>query len=241
MNVIIPIATKEPAFEDSEYRRPRPLVEVSGRPLIKWVTECLRDVVENSSYTFPVLESHIKHYNIDNRLKKIFSEEINIVPVYGQKNGAALTVLQAQDYISDEELIILLGDQYIDMDLQSSILERSEVDGLIPVFESTEDTWSYADTKEGRTVKRVAEKKVISSHATAGAYYFSNGLDFVKGAKMMIEKDVKTNGLFYICPVYNELIEMSRKIEIMPINKVEKLSSPEDVNKFESKAKKTNI
>lgn len=234
MNVVVPIATVEPAFEDAGYRRPRPLVKVSGRPLIKWVTDCVADIADTSAYIFPVLKRHINEYEIDSSLTSIFSEEVKIVPISGETDGAARTVLKAKDYISEEDLLVLLGDQYIEMELEKHISKQQDIDGLIPVFQSTEPAWSYAAVKKKRTVSKVAEKEVISSHATAGAYYFSDGLDFVDAAKQMIEKDIRTNGLFYICPVYNELIKMSKRIEIMPVNRMEKLSTPADLEKFES-------
>lgn len=234
MNVIIPIATKEPKFEKGYHNRPRPLVTVAGCPLIKWVTECVGDIEIDISYTFVVLESHIYSYNIDKYLKDIFHDDIDVVSVSGETDGAARTVLEAESHISDNGLLILLGDQYIEMNLHEYISERSNVDGLIPIFKSNNPAWSYAATSRGRVVSRVAEKKVISSNATAGAYYFANGLDFVIGAKRMVDKGITTNGLFYVCPVYNELIEMSKRVEVMPVKKVRKLSSPADVRQFES-------
>jgi hypothetical protein len=35
----------------------------------------------------------------------------------------------------------------------------------------------------------------------------------------MIAKDIKVNGDFYVCPVFNEAIEDNKKIKIYPVKK----------------------
>jgi dTDP-glucose pyrophosphorylase len=147
-------------------------------------------------------------------------------------DGAARTALRAEEHLSDEELIILFGDQYIRAPVESKIL-HTDADGLIAVFESSESCCSYARTNDCGEVIEVAEKEVISSNATAGLYYFDSGIDFVEGAKQMIQKDVRTNGLFYICPVYNELIEMNKHIEVFSVEEMYSLGTPTDVITFE--------
>jgi hypothetical protein len=82
-------------------------------------------------------------------------------------------------------------------------------------------------------VIEAAEKEVISTHATAGIYYFRDGTDFVRGAEAMIEKDIRTNGLFYFCPVFNELLQMSRRIETVSIDQMVPLGTPPNVQEFD--------
>jgi hypothetical protein len=39
------------------------------------------------------------------------------------------------------------------------------------------------------------------------------GSDFVKYAEQMIQKNIRVNNEFYVCPVFNEAIEDGRKIK----------------------------
>ena len=59
------------------------------------------------------------------------------------------------------------------------------------------------------------------------------GSDYVKYAEQMIEKNVRTNNEFYVCPVYNE-IEDGKKIRIKEIGTEDMwgLGTPEDLNYF---------
>src|SRR3989344_8339953 len=94
-----------------------------------------------------------------------------------------------------------------------------------------------------REVIEVAEKKVISNHATVGVYYYKKGSDFVKGAEAMIHKNIRHNNEFYICPVFNELIINKKKIYIdeISVEKMNGLGTPEDLVKFLEKLESGKI
>ena len=61
---------------------------------------------------------------------------------------------------------------------------------------------------------------------------WSKGSDYVKYAEQMIDKDIRTNGEFYVCPVYNEAIGDDKKIKIFPIDKMWGLGTPEDLERY---------
>jgi hypothetical protein len=81
-------------------------------------------------------------------------------------------------------------------------------------------------------VSEVAEKTPISTDASVGVYYWSRGSDYVKYAEQMIQKNIRTNNEFYVCPVFNEAIQDGKKIRIKQIEKMWGLGTPEDLNYF---------
>jgi hypothetical protein len=48
----------------------------------------------------------------------------------------------------------------------------------------------------------------------------------------MIDKNIRVNNEFYVCPVYNQAIEDGKKIKIKEINKMWGLGTPEDLDTF---------
>ncbi len=50
-----------------------------------------------------------------------------------------------------------------------------------------------------------------------------------------IQKNIRTNNEFYICPVYNEFVLDRKKIRIFPVSKMWGLKNPEDLNFFLTK------
>ena len=65
-------------------------------------------------------------------------------------------------------------------------------------------------------------------------YYWKRGSDFVKYAEQMIEKDIRVNNEFYVCPVYNEAIQDNKAYFILydiP-NECGGLGTPEELNYY---------
>lgn len=234
MRAIVPLASRDPEFQRAGYDRPRPLIKVGGRRMVEWATDCLDGFVDEESYVFPVLQEHVSEHDLDESLREIYDPNIHVVVLDEMVEGPAQTVLEAEEYIDDDELIILFGDQYLAGPFEEQIAE-TDADGLIPVFESTEQRWGYAETDDSNRVTEVAEKDVISSSAIPGFHYFKRGTDYVTGAERMIEKDIRTHDIFKVSPVYNELIEMGRDIRATPVDDMVPLGTPEDVERFEQR------
>ena len=55
---------------------------------------------------------------------------------------------------------------------------------------------------------------------------------YVKYAKQMISKNIRTNNEFYVAPVYNEAIADNKNIKIYDVNKMWVLGTPEDLHYF---------
>ena len=99
-------------------------------------------------------------------------------------------------------------------------------------FSISHPKWSYAKVNDNNLVTEVAEKNPISTNATVGVYFWKKGSDYVKYAEEMIEKDIRVNNEFYVCPVYNQAIEDSKKITIGEVEQMWGLGTPEDLNTF---------
>ena len=107
-----------------------------------------------------------------------------------------------------------------------------DIDAGILTFNGTHPKWSFARLNDSGYVCEVAEKKPISNIATVGVYYWKSGSDYVKYAKEMINKDIRTNGEFYVCPVFNEAIKDNKKIKTFMVDRMWGLGTPEDLSKF---------
>ena len=133
-------------------------------------------------------------------------------------------------------MLIVNADQYVEANIDEFISwsRSSKADGAIMTFESSHPRWSYAKVNKENEVIETAEKKVISSHATVGIYYFAKGSLYVRSAFTMIEKHITLNGEFYVCPVYNEMILNDGKIKIWEIekNKMHGMGTIEDLVQF---------
>ena len=231
LNILIPMAGAGSRFEKAGYTFPKPLIEVKGKPMIQVVVENLN---MKANYIYVVQKSHREKYNLD-ALLSLITPGCKIVETEGMTEGAACTALLAKEHIdSDAPLFFANSDQFVEWDSNEFMYKMNETnaDGGIVSFTATHPKWSFAKIDEQGLVTEVAEKNPISDIATVGYYYWKNGSDFVKYAEQMINKNVRVNNEFYVCPVFNEAIGDNKQIRTFNIDGMHGLGTPEDLNEF---------
>lgn len=231
IKVLIPMAGEGSRFRDAGYQDIKPLIRVNNKTMIQIVIENINIEAE---YIFIVREEDEKLYNISNYISS-YTKNYKIVLQKGKLPGAVSSSLLASQLIdNDDHLLIANVDQYLEDDIPSivnSFISKG-VDGGILTFENSDPKWSYVKRNNFETVDAVAEKNVISNEATCGIYFWNKGSDYVKYANKMIEKNIKTNNEFYICPVYNEAIEDHKLIVSHKIKAMHGLGTPDDLDIF---------
>ena len=236
MNVLIPMAGAGKRFADAGYIFPKPLIEINNKPMIQWVIESLN---LKANYIFIIQKEHQVKYNVKSVLN-VLQPNCKIIELDHITEGAACTTLLAKEYInSSDPLIIANSDQYIRWNSSKAIYDfnSKNLDGAILTFEAIHPKWSYAKCDDQGFVTEVAEKKVISKNATVGVYYWKHGSDYVNSAEKMIEKNIRVNNEFYVCPVYNEFLLQKKKVKIYNVDEMQGLGTPEDLNNFLRKLK----
>lgn len=262
MKIIVPMAGRGSRFQavadqNPEYQKPKPLINVKGKPMVSWAVESLPFVnllfrpahtdfvVEPSDITFIVLQEHQDKHQVTEVLKKTFSPQINVVIIPEVTRGAAETVLAAQSFISAEEgLVITDSDHFFDgTNLYLMLKDKAaDVAGVIPVFQppDSEVKWSYTLFDQEQTALAVAEKDpqlaAKGAYANIGCYCFSRGKFFVEEAQAMIAANdlygPAGKAEFYIAPLYQRLINNGMKIKAAIIPKMWGLGTPKDLEYF---------
>lgn len=231
LNVLIPMAGAGSRFAQAGYTFPKPLIDVNGRPMIQVVVD---NIGLEANYIFVVQKEHREKYNLDTMLGLI-APKCKIVEVDGITEGAACTALLAKEYINnDSPLFFANSDQYVDWEPVEFMynMQETKADGGIVTFNAMHPKWSFAKVNDKGIVTEVAEKKPISNNATVGYYYWKHGSDFVKYAEQMIERDIRVNNEFYVCPVFNQAIEDKKIIRAFKAYRMWGLGTPEDLEFF---------
>jgi len=234
MNVLIPMAGAGSRFQEAGYTFPKPLIEVDGKPMIQLVVENLNI---DARHIFVVQSEHYMKYNL-NHLLPLISPGCEIVQVDGITEGAACTTLLAKEFIdNDEPLVFANSDQFLEWDSNEFMysMVADEVDAGMLTFTATHPKWSFAKLDKEGFVSEVAEKKPISDIATAGIYYWKKGSEYVKYAENMIEKNIRFNNEFYVCPVFNEAIKDGKKVKTFHFDGMWGIGTPEDLKRYQQK------
>lgn len=237
LNILIPLGSASQFFENSVYVYPKPLIEISGKPMIQHVAENLQQISAQKRFIFVVREEDCVRFHLDSTLRLLVKDQIEVIRIQRETKGAACSALLATEFISnDQPLLICNGDQIFDLDLNESLksIRGDQVDAACLSFRSVHPRWSYIRLESGEIVE-AAEKHPLSENAIAGFYYFAKGIDFVDAAKRMILKDAQVNGAFYIAPVLNELVLEGKRMRAYEIDgaKYHTFYSPQKIQEYE--------
>lgn len=212
INILILAAGHTP-FDSQDGSYPLCLTEFDGIPLIeKLINSC--GTIRDANFIIALREQDIRSYHLDNIIGLLLPGA-KIIRVPDNTSGAACTALLATTYIdSDEELLILNGNELLDIDFANVLndFHARKLDAGVVTFPSVHPRYSYVRLGANGLVVEAAEKNPISRLATVGFYWFVQGKDFIRAVQMMIRKDASVNDLFYICPALNELVLEQAKI-----------------------------
>ncbi len=233
LNILMPLAGAGQRFKEAGYEILKPLIPLDNVPM--W--EAVRDNVMPRTYDARFILLGQQDFVRQAQTRTYDS----VVCVSKLTQGAACTVLRAEHLLdSYDPLLIVNGDQIIEgLDIDAFLDFARFYDGCIMTFKvpyGEPPKWSYAAVGPTGNVLEVAEKDPISINATCGLYWFRHGREFLRAAHAMITKDVRTNGEFYLCPVYNEMISGGAKIGAWDVcehgARMWGIGTPEDLEKF---------
>ncbi len=231
MKVIVPMAGRGSRFKNVGEITPKPLISVLGKPMLYWALKSI-DGIKHSQLIFVALKEHEINFGLKTLLHELYGNNIALVLIDEVTEGQLCTVLAAEEYLnSSEDILITSSDTFVKSKIGEHISRKSDdCAGLISVANLPGDRWSFAKVDDTGRVVEVAEKRRISNYASTGLYYFANGYDFVNEAKRIIENKEKTQGEYYVIPVYQKFIEKGLKVEISLADKVYDMGTPVSLN-----------
>jgi NDP-sugar pyrophosphorylase family protein len=236
VQVVIPMAGLGSRFSKAGYEKPKPFIDVLGKPMIERVLDNLK--IEGSHF---ILLARKEHLDAEPEVVRQLQSrgDVTFVSVGRVTEGAACTIALARSVLDrDSPILIANCDQIVDFDCSAYIRDAQErgLDGSILVFKDRErdPKWSFARLGAGGLVDAVAEKVAISDLATVGLYYFATAQHFFDAALDMIALNERVNNEFYVCPVYNYSIMQNRKVGVFEIeaSAMHGIGTPEDLNAY---------
>lgn len=233
MNIVLPMAGRGSRFEGHGYERPKPLILVNGIPMFIKSLESIKGLIY-TKLIIVALKEHEEQYGISNYLKEYQISDTQLVLIDEVTPGQLCTVLAARHFINkSEDLLIIGSDTIVDSNIAKDILHKPfDCRGIISVADMPGDRWSFAAVDVNGKVYQVAEKRRISTHASTGMYYFTDGKEFVLLADKMILKGEMTKGEYYVIPVYQKMIEKGQFIGISQATAMWDLGTPESLKEY---------
>lgn len=239
---LIPLAGRGSRFSNLGYKDPKPLIKVSGKPMI---IQAANSLPKSNNNIFVTLEEHLKNYPLENVLTKEYPNS-KIISINEVTEGQAITCsLGLNDADKNNSLLIAATDNGMLFNSEDfeSLTNDLSVDAIIFTFRNHVSSnnnphmYGWVRTINKNDAVEVSVKTPISDnpfndHAIVGTFWFRNVDLYNIGLKKMINDNIRVNNEFYVDSLMGVLIKLKYKIKIFEVNDYICWGTPNDYQTF---------
>ncbi len=244
LHIIIPMAGLGSRFSKDGYLLPKPLIPVSGKPMI---TEVIRDLPRAASHTFIMRKEHVDEYAIDTVIKGSLPSA-NVVAIDYTTEGQATTCMLGLDGVADDtEIFISACDNSFLFDQATFDTLRADpsIDCVVwtftkdPLLTAKPEAWGWIKLEpDGQTIDTMSVKVPVSDdpfndHAVVATFWFRRAADFKAAYAQMVAEDHRINGEFYVDTLPIFMKKLGKKSVIFPVDLYVGWGKPADLHLFD--------
>lgn len=145
-------------------------------------------------------------------------------------SGALMSALAGVSLVKDFHAPLCVDLVDILYDTQELIFDHFQknktVGGVVPYFSSQEPCYSYFEINKEGLVNRAVEKQLISTHASAGTYFFRNAATYLQAVAYSLNnrQELSFKDILFVCPAMNYMISTGAKVIPVQVNSVQSIS-----------------
>jgi glucose-1-phosphate thymidylyltransferase len=202
MKVIIPLAGFGTRLRPHTYTKPKPLINVAGKPVLGHILDKLKGLdVDEIVFIVGYLGEQVRDFVGENYdFKAQYVEQTELL-------GQAHAIYLARELV-DGPTIILFVDTLFDANLE--ILAKEKNDGVIYVKE-VEDPRRFGVTlvdKKGHITRLIEKPDSLEDNlAVIGLYYVKDVQRLMAAIKTLMDKNIQTKGEFYLADALQLMID----------------------------------
>jgi NDP-sugar pyrophosphorylase family protein len=239
---LIPLAGRGSRFAKVGYKDPKPLIEVSGKPMI---IQAANSLPNSENYIFVTLQDHLDNYPLEKTLKEQFSNA-KIISINEVTEGQAITCsLGLKDADEKASLFIAATDNGMIYNHKKyqKLVDDENVDAIVFTFRHHVSSknhpqmygWVKTDNKDNAI--RVSVKVPISGdpyndHAIVGTFWFKKVEFFNNALKNLLDKDIRVNSEYYVDSLMGELIDLGLNVKVFEVDNYICWGTPDDYETF---------
>jgi dTDP-glucose pyrophosphorylase len=239
---LIPLAGRGSRFAKVGYKDPKPLIDVSGKPMI---VQAANSLPNSQNHIFVTLQEHLDNYPLENTLKDEYPNS-KIIPIDEVTEGQAITCsLGLKDVDKNSSLLVAATDNGMiySHEKYQKLIDDKTTDAIIFTFRhhvSSKNNpqmygWVKTDDKDNTTgvsVKVPISDNPYNDHAIVGTFWFKKVEYFNKALKNLLDKDIKVNGEYYVDSLMGELIELGLNVKVFEVDDYVCWGTPDDYETF---------
>lgn len=240
--LLMPMAGAGRRFAEAGYRLPKPLVEVSGRPM---VVQAARDLPLAPRARF-VLRRDLP--GIDAIISTIARElpGAEFVTLEALTAGQAVTCLRGLDGVTDDTAVIIGAcDNGLVYDAAAleALLGDPDVDVIVfgarghPPAHRAPSAYGWIEADTAGVARGVSVKVPLADPRhdpiVVGAFVFKRAGDFRRAVERMIAADRRVNGEFYVDESVNLALELGLGVRLFEVQHYVGWGTPDELRSFE--------
>jgi dTDP-glucose pyrophosphorylase len=239
---LIPLAGRGSRFTKMGYKDPKPLIEVSAKPMI---IQAANSLPNSQNYIFVTLQDHLENYPLEKTLKVEYPDA-KIVAIDEVTDGQAITCsLGLKEVDANASLLVAATDNGMIYNHKKyqELIEDESVDAIIFTFrhhvsgKNNPQMYGWVEIDKKDNVTKVSVKIPISEnpyedHAIVGTFWFKKVDYFNKALESLLAKDIKVNGEYYVDSLMGELIELGLNVKVFEVDDYICWGTPDDYETF---------
>mgnify|MGYP003390653965 CR=1 FL=1 len=244
--VIIPMAGLGQRFIQEGYSITKPLIPVSGKPM---VIQATRDLPAAANYVFVIRQEMADAQHIATELKASYPGAI-IHFIHGMTDGQACTALIGLDALEDaiDQSIspVTFGacdsGALYDHKVLQALLDNPDIDVIVWGVRNhahairNPHMYGWIDANDG-LISRISVKKQLQDPTTdpivLGTFTFRSPDAFRRVMEKLMARDGRVNGEFYLDSVINDAIELGLHCHLFEVDHLLSWGTPNDLRTFE--------
>lgn len=242
--LILPMAGRGSRFSKQNYKKPKPLLDVDGLPMIVQAVNCLPKC---SSSVFICLEDHLNGYNLREELHNNFTNT-HIIEINETTSGQACTCelgISKANIDSNTPIQISACDNGVTYDeaAYQQLVDDETVDVIVWSFRNNQTSkvnpgmYSWLQVDEFNNVTNVSCKKFVGkdplkTHAIIGTMFFRKAKYFSEGLIKNYNENITTNSEYYVDDVINQCIKIGLNVKVFEVSNYICWGTPDDYQTY---------
>ena len=244
--LILPMAGAGSRFSIKGYKNPKPLLNVSGKPMIIQAVNCLP---ETTGKVFICLEQHLNKYNIKHVLEENY-KNCNIISINKITEGQACTTeigINHSFLDLNKPILVSACDNgvYYDKQKYQKLLDDTNIDVIVwsfrnnPTSKNNPNMYAWLETDDNDNIKSVSCKKfnpeihdITKSHVIIGTMFFRKAKYFIDGLNKNYKENIRSNNEFYVDDVINQNIKDGLNVKVFQVENYICWGTPDDYETY---------
>jgi glucose-1-phosphate thymidylyltransferase len=226
MKVVIPLAGYGTRLRPHTFTKPKPLINVAGKPVLGHVLDMFTELDGIDEYIFIVghLGEQIEQYvaRAYPRVCARFFEQKEL-------NGQSTAVYLAKDVLEGPMLMVFV-DTIVQTDLSGL---KDEAADAVAWVKQVEDPRRFGVAEVGPDgfVTRLVEKPtdIKNNLVVVGFYYFKDARLLMECIEEQLAREIKTNNEYFLADAVNLMLQRGVQMRVQPVEVWQDCGKPETV------------